>query len=83
MVDSLLAKAWEITLREVGETVTIGETHPVKGRSNQSGHLKNTIKRTYKQLLTHLQRVRTTIKAIKKAHNPPPLLNTSPKYTRS
>ena len=23
-VDNLLAKAWEITLREIGETVTIG-----------------------------------------------------------
>ena len=58
VVDNLLAKAWEITLREVGETVTIGDTHPVKGRSNQSGHLKNTSKRTYKQLLTHLRKVR-------------------------
>jgi hypothetical protein len=41
--DNLLAKAWEIPLREVGETVTIGDTHPVKGRSNQSGHPSRTL----------------------------------------
>ena len=71
-VDNLLAKAWEITLREVGETVTIGDTHQMKERSNQSGHLKNTSKRTYKQLLTHLRRVRTTIRAVNRdTHSTP------------
>jgi hypothetical protein len=70
-VDTLLAKAWEITLREVGETVSMGATHPpIKGRSNQSGHLKNTSKRKY--LLKHLQKVRTTIKEINKiTHSTP------------
>jgi hypothetical protein len=28
-VDGLLAKAWEITLREVGETVSMRATHPI------------------------------------------------------
>jgi len=71
-VDNLLAKAWEITLREVSETVTIGDTQPVKGKSNQSGHLKSTSKRTYKQLLTHLRKVRTTIKAINRSTHSTP-----------
>ena len=71
-VDNLLAKAWEITLREVGETVTIRGTHPVKGRSNQSGHLRNTNKRTYKQLLTHLRKVRVTIKAVNRSTHSTP-----------
>jgi hypothetical protein len=44
----------------------MGATHPIKGRSNQSGHLKNTSKRKYKHLLKHLQKVRTTIKAVNK-----------------
>jgi hypothetical protein len=42
----------------------MGATHPIKGRSNQAGHLKNTSKRECKHLLKHLQKVRTTIKAI-------------------
>jgi hypothetical protein len=50
----------------------MGATHPIKGRSNQSGHLKNTIKRKYKHLLKHLQKVRTTIKAVNKiTHSAP------------
>ena len=70
-VGNLLAKAWEITLREVGETVSMGATHPIKERSNQSRHLKNTSKRKYKHLLKHLQ-VRTTIKAVNKiTHSTP------------
>jgi hypothetical protein len=71
-VDNLLAKAWEITLREVGETVSMGAIYFIKGRSNQSGHLKNTSKRKYKHLLKYLQKVRTTIKAVNKiTHSTP------------
>jgi hypothetical protein len=53
-VDTLLTKGWEITLREVGETFSMGAAHPIKGRRNQLGHLKNTSKKKYKHLLKHL-----------------------------
>ena len=66
MVDTLLTNAWEITLREVGETVRLGPAHPIRRRANQSGHLKNTSKKKYKQLLRHLHKVRRTIRAVSK-----------------
>jgi 5-bromo-4-chloroindolyl phosphate hydrolysis protein len=56
----------------VGETVSVGAAQPIKGRINQSGHLENTSKKKYKHLPKHLQKVRTTIKAINKiTHSTP------------
>eukprot|EP00976_Prorocentrum_cordatum_P022715 464578-Prorocentrum_minimum.AAC.1 len=41
-VDSILAKAWAVTLDQVGEEVTVGSPPP-RRRLNQKGHIRRAI----------------------------------------
>ena len=49
-VDSILTKAWAVTLDQVGEEVTVGSPPP-KRRLNQRGHIRRAIGKKYKLLL--------------------------------
>eukprot|EP00959_Pyramimonas_sp_CCMP1952_P330923 6929876-Pyramimonas_sp.AAC.1 len=49
-VDNILARAWAVTLDQVGEEVTVGSPPP-KRRLNQKGHIRRAIGKKYKLLL--------------------------------
>ena len=49
-VDDILAKAWAVTLDQVGEEVTVGSPPP-KRRLNQKGHIRRTVGKKFKMLL--------------------------------
>eukprot|EP00959_Pyramimonas_sp_CCMP1952_P220262 4605194-Pyramimonas_sp.AAC.1 len=49
-VDNILARAWAITLEQVGEEITVGSPPP-KRRVNQKGHLRRATGKRYKMLL--------------------------------
>ena len=65
-VDTILTAAWEITLQEIGETVTIGPRHPIPRRRHQRGHLRNTDKKRMRILRTHTRSVRRAARSVDK-----------------
>jgi hypothetical protein len=70
----LLQKAWGITLDTIGEEITVGPAAP-RGRTTQSGYLKNTEKKRYARLRDRLRTVKDKLRRAQRTHEglDPPL----------